>query len=247
MEGIYNIVPTPFDEAGAVDEPSLRRLIDFIIDTDVDGLTILGFLGEAAKLTESERAQVIDVTIEVADGRVPVVVGATAPALDPCLRDARDAADRGAAGLLVAPPRTNRPSEASVRQHYEALSEAVGIPIVVQDFPASSGVFMTPAFIGALAEDLPSCRYLKLEDDPTSQKVTAILQSQPRSGRLRGTGRQLHVRGAAARRGRHDDRASGSRRSWSRSTVTSGPAAMNERARPSTATCRSSGSRTSPG
>jgi len=179
MEGIYNIVPTPFDEAGAIDEPSLRRLVDFIIDTDVDGLTILGFLGEAAKLSEAERAQVIDITLEVADGRVPVVVGATAPALDPCLRNARDAADRGAAGLLVAPPRTNRPSEASVRQHYEALSEAVGIPIVVQDFPASSGVFMTPAFIGALAADMPSCRYLKLEDDPTVQKVTAIRKVNP--------------------------------------------------------------------
>ena len=51
MEGIYNIVPTPFDESGAIDEPSLRRLIDFVIDTDVDGLTILGFLGEAAKLS----------------------------------------------------------------------------------------------------------------------------------------------------------------------------------------------------
>jgi len=179
MEGIYNIVPTPFDEAGAIDEPSLRRLVDFIIDTDVDGLTILGFLGEAAKLTETERAQVIDVTIEVAAGRVPVVVGATAPALDPCLRHARDAADRGAAGLLVAPPRTSRPNEAAVRRHYEALAEHVGIPIVVQDFPASSGVYMTPTFIGALADDLPSCRYLKLEDDPTIQKVTAILKANP--------------------------------------------------------------------
>lgn len=179
MEGIYNIVPTPFDESGAIDEPSLRRLIDFIIATDVDGLTILGFLGEAAKLSEVERALVIDVTLEVADGRVPVVVGATAQALDPCIRNARDAFARGAAGLLVAPPRMNRPSEAAVRAHYAALSEQVGIPIVVQDFPASSGVFMTPAFIGSLASDVPSCRYLKLEDDPTAQKVTAILAANP--------------------------------------------------------------------
>lgn len=179
MQGIYNIVPTPFDESGAIDEPSLRRLIDFIIDTEIDGLTILGFLGEAAKLSEAERAQVIDVTLEVADGRVPVVVGATAPALDPCLRNARDAAERGAAGLLVAPPRTNRPNEVAVRRHYEALADSVGVPIVVQDFPTSSGVFMTPAFIGQLSAELPSCRYLKLEDDPTAQKVTAILAANP--------------------------------------------------------------------
>ncbi len=179
MQGIYNIVPTPFRESGAIDEPSLRRLIDFIIETGVDGLTILGFLGEAAKLSESERAQVIDVTVDVTNGRVPVVVGATAPALDPCLRNARDAVDRGAAGLLVAPPRTARSSEPGVRHHYEALAEAVDVPLVVQDFPASSGVFLTPAFIGQLAADLPNCRYLKLEDDPTAQKVTAILAANP--------------------------------------------------------------------
>ena len=175
MHGIFNIVPTPFDESGAVDERSLRRLIDFVIDTGVDGLTILGFLGEAAKLSEAERSQVIDITVEVADGRVPVVVGATAAATDPGVAYARDAVSRGAAGLLVAPPRMARPNEAAVRRHYETLAEVVDVPIVVQDFPASSGVFMTPAFIGRLAADVPSCRYLKLEDDPTAQKVTAIL------------------------------------------------------------------------
>ncbi len=188
MQGIYNIVPTPFDESGAVDEASLRRLIEFVIGTGVDGLTILGFLGEAAKLSEAERAQVIDVTVEAAAGRVPVVVGATAQALDPCLRNARDAVERGAAGLLVAPPRMNRPNEAAVRRHYEALASAVDVPIVVQDFPASSGVYMTPAFIGTLADDVPACRWLKLEDDPTAQKVTAILAANPDVGIYGGLG-----------------------------------------------------------
>ena len=179
MQGIHNIMPTPFDASGEIDEPSLRRLVEFVIGTGVDGLTILGFLGEAAKLSEPERAQVIDVTLEVTDGRVPVVVGATAQALDPCLRNARDAAARGAAGLLVAPPRTNRPNEAGVRHHYEAIADAVDVPIFVQDFPASSGVYMTPEFIGRLAADVPTCAYLKLEDDPTAQKVTSILAANP--------------------------------------------------------------------
>jgi 4-hydroxy-tetrahydrodipicolinate synthase len=188
MQGIYNIVPTPFDESGLIDETSLRRLIDFVIGTGVDGLTILGFLGEAAKLSEGERAQVIDVSVEVAAGRVPVVVGATAQALDPCLRHARDAVERGADGLLVAPPRTNRPNEAAVRRHYEAVATAVDVPVVVQDFPASSGVYMTPAFIGDLARDVPACRWLKLEDDPTAQKVTAILAANPDVGIFGGLG-----------------------------------------------------------
>lgn len=188
MHGIYNIVPTPFGESGAIDEPSLRRLIDFVIDTGVDGLTILGFLGEAAKLSEAERAQVIDVTVEVTAGRVPIVVGATAQALDPCIRHARDAESRGADGLLIAPPRTNRPNEAAVRRHYESLASAVDVPIVVQDFPASSGVYMTPAFIGSLAADVPPCTWLKLEDDPTAQKVTAILRANPDVGIFGGLG-----------------------------------------------------------
>ena len=179
MHGIYNIVPTPFGQSGAIDEVSLERLIDFVIGTGVDGLTILGFLGEAAKLSEVERSLVIDITVGMAAGRVPVVVGATAQATDPSVAFARDAVSRGAAGLLVAPPRMNRPNEAAVRRHYETLADAVSVPIVVQDFPASSGVFMTPAFIGQLASDVPVCRYLKLEDDPTAQKVTAILAANP--------------------------------------------------------------------
>ncbi len=179
VQGIYNIVPTPFDETGAIDEASLARLIEFVIGTGVDGLTILGFLGEAGKLTESERALVIEISVATAGGRVPVVVGATAPATDPGIAFARDAVARGAAGLLVAPPRLARPNEAAVHRHYEAMADAVDAPIVVQDFPSGSGVFMTPDFIGRLAADIPSCRYLKLEDDPTAQKVSAILAANP--------------------------------------------------------------------
>jgi 4-hydroxy-tetrahydrodipicolinate synthase len=78
-----------------------------------------------------------------------VVVGATAQATDSCVAYARDAVSRGAGGLLVAPPRMARPSEAAVRRHYETLAGAVDVPIVVQDFPTSSGVFMTPAFIAS--------------------------------------------------------------------------------------------------
>ncbi len=188
MHGIYNIVPTPFDESGAIDEDSLARLIEFVIGTGIDGLTILGFLGEAGKLTEAERATVIDISIATAAGRVPVIVGATAPATDPGINFAREAQVRGAAGLLVAPPRLARPNEAAVRRHYEALAAAVDIPIVVQDFPAGSGVFMSPDFVARLVSDVPSCRYLKLEDDPTAQKVTAILAANPDIGVFGGLG-----------------------------------------------------------
>jgi len=94
----------------------------------------------------------------------------------------------GAAALLVAPPRLTRPNEAAVQRHYEMLADAVDVPIVVQDFPAGSGTYMTPAFIGALAADIPACRWLKLEDDPTAQKVSAILAANADIGIFGGLG-----------------------------------------------------------
>ena len=246
MEGIYNIVPTPFDEAGAIDEPSLRRLVDFIIDTDVDGLTILGFLGEAAKLSESERAQVIDVTLEVADGRVPVVVGATAPALDPCLRNARDAADRGAAGLLVAPPRTNRPNEASVRPALRGPRRARRA--------SRSWSRTSPLQLGRVHDARLHRRagrgpaQLSLSQAggrPHGPEGHGHPEGQPGRGGLRRPGRQLHVRGAAAWRRWHDDRLRLSGDPRLDLPGLPGRPRGARHARPSTAICRSSATRTS--
>ena len=91
LRGIYNIVPTPFAASGALDEASLARLIEFVIGTGVDGVTILGFLGEAGKLSEAERTRVIEVTVATTDGRIPVVVGATHASTDRSVAFAREA------------------------------------------------------------------------------------------------------------------------------------------------------------
>jgi 4-hydroxy-tetrahydrodipicolinate synthase len=179
LRGVWNIVPTPFDAAGELDEASLRRLIDFVIATGVQGITILGVLGEAGKLSETERSRVIAVTLEAAAGRIPVCVGVTHAATDRCLAYAREAGSAGAAALMVAPPSLAKPNEAALRRHFEAVAEAVSLPLVVQDFPPASGVYLSPAFIGSLATELPACRWLKLEDDPTPQKVSAVLAAQP--------------------------------------------------------------------
>ena len=188
LRGIFNIVPTPFGEDGELDEASLSRLIEFVIGTGVSGITILGFLGEAAKLSEPERSRVIDVSLKTAAGRVPVVVGATHASTDRAVAFAREAEGRGAAALMVAPPGLARPNEVAVRRHYEAITDAVGLPVVVQDYPPASGVYMTPDFIARLAADLPACRWLKLEDDPTAPKTSAVLALDPTIGIFGGLG-----------------------------------------------------------
>jgi 4-hydroxy-tetrahydrodipicolinate synthase len=188
LRGIFNIVPTPFDADGELDEASLSRLIEFVIGTGVSGVTVLGFLGEAGKLSEAERSRVIETSLEAAAGRIPVVVGATHASTDRSVAFSREAAERGGAALMVAPPALSRPNEAAVRRHYEAITDAVDVPVVVQDYPPASGVFMTPAFIAQLAADLPACRWLKLEDDPTAPKTSAVLALEPSIGIFGGLG-----------------------------------------------------------
>ena len=180
MRGIFNILATPFDECGALDLPSLRNLVQFQIACGVDGLTILGVLGEAAKLSVAEREQVLAEVVTVAAGRVPIVVGASHPDDATCQQICRGAERAGAAGVMVAPPpRFAEQAESELAGYYAQLAASFSIPIVVQDFPPVNGVTMSPATIAQLAADVPAARYLKLEDPPLMRKIAAILALNP--------------------------------------------------------------------
>lgn len=179
LRGVYNIVPTPFDESGELDGSSLARLIDFVVATGVDGVTILGVMGEAGKVSEPERERIVEIALEAAAGRIPVCVGTTHAATDRCIALSRAAEAAGAAALMISPPALARSNEAAMRRHYLAVAGAVGLPIVVQDYPPSSGLFMSPEFIGRLAGEEPRLRFLKLEDEPTAPKTSAVLAANP--------------------------------------------------------------------
>jgi 4-hydroxy-tetrahydrodipicolinate synthase len=179
LRGVWNITPTPFADDGSIDEPSLGTLTDFTIGCGVDGLTILGVMGEAHKLTDAERDRVIAGTIEAARGRVPVCVGTTHAGTDGCVAFTRRAAELGAAAVMVGPPRLARSSDAALRRHYLAVAEASPLPIVVQDHPASSGVTMSVEFIASLAGEAAACRFLKAEDEPSPPKIGAVRAANP--------------------------------------------------------------------
>lgn len=175
LKGIYNITPTPFHPDGSLDEASLVTLTDFTIAKKVNGMTILGVLGESGKVSDSERERIIRVVLEAADGRIPICVGTSHAATDCCVAYSKQAQALGAKAVMVAPPKLARPNDAALRRHYLAVAEAIDIPVVVQDHPASSGVFMNVEFIAALAEEAPQCRFLKLEDEPSPPKVSKVL------------------------------------------------------------------------
>ena len=130
-------------------------------------------MGEAHKLSETERRRVAEVFVKCAAGRFPVVVGTshggTAVAIE--LSQAAEAA--GAAAVMVAPPVGLR-GEAAILGHYRAVARAIRIPVVVQDEPLTTGVLMPPELLVRIATEVPACRYVKLEEAPTPTKITAM-------------------------------------------------------------------------
>jgi len=177
MTGVYSVLATPFRQGRDVDVDGLRRIVDHFVAAGVTGFTALGVTSEAARLTERERALVLDTVMTQVAGRVPVVVGTSAEGVLTCVAWSQAAQAAGAAAVMVSPPRAPKLNSASVRAHYAALADAVTLPIVVQDYPPVSGFTMEPALLAQLARDIPTARTIKLEDPPTPFKTTRILEA----------------------------------------------------------------------
>ena len=174
LRGIYNILATPFDSDYAVDFASLRRLTQFQLDLGAQGLTILGVMGEAAKLSVDERRAVMDCVIDTVSGAVPIVVGTSHRELETCIDLSRAAFAAGADGVMIAPPPLEDKSDPAILALYEQIAAQVDGKIVVQDFPPVNDVIMSADVLAQIAERIPNARTLKLEDPPLMQKIDAI-------------------------------------------------------------------------
>ncbi len=174
ISGIFNILATPFSADYAVDYESLRRLVRFQMDLGAQGLTILGVMGEAAKLSVAERQAILDTVVETVNGAIPIVVGASHSQLATCIALSEAAFAAGADGVMIAPPPMEDKSDPTILALYSQIAEAISGAIVVQDFPPVNDVIMSPALLAQIAEAIPNARYLKLEDPPLMQKIDAI-------------------------------------------------------------------------
>jgi 4-hydroxy-tetrahydrodipicolinate synthase len=184
--GVFIIAATPFTETGALDLDSLERLIGFYIDAGVHGITLLGVMGEAHKLTYEESRLIVQRTLRQVAGELPVVVGVSSPGLATSAALTSDAMSLGAAAIMVAPPaglHTDEQIEGWVHQLADAVGEAV--PIVLQDFPQATGVHLSVPLINRLLDDLPQIKVLKHEDCPGLGKITRLRESAVRDGRRR--------------------------------------------------------------
>ena len=175
LTGVCTITLTPFTEGGDVDLESIDSLAGLYLDSGVYGLTILGIMGEAHKLSDAERSMVVGRYIEAARDRVPVVVGCSAVATKVTVERAREAETAGAAAIMVAPPNNVRNLDL-VFEHYRRVAEAVSVPVVVQDEPVNTGVIMPAPFIARVINEIEGCRYVKLEEAPTTIKITNLIE-----------------------------------------------------------------------
>ncbi len=183
--GVYIIAATPFTDAGEVDHDSLRSLVDFYIGHGVTGLTILGMMGEANKMTPEERCAVIDTVLTRAGG-VPVVVGVSDAGMANLVRLARYAMDKGAAGVMVA-PNAGPAREDRIEAYFQAVCQTLGpdVPVVFQDFPLATGLPVSPGLIRRLSTDCPQIVMLKHEDWPGLTKISALRQMEEAPGTAR--------------------------------------------------------------
>src|SRR5579862_9226707 len=151
--GVYVIAATPFTDDGAIDTASIDRLMDFYVGCGVTGVTVLGIMGEAPKLTQAEAVALTRQVVRRVNG-LPVIVGASAPGFAQMAALARDVMDAGAGGVMIAPPSTLKTDDQIVTYYANAV-EAIGadVPFVVQDYPYASGVVMAPSVIARIVRD----------------------------------------------------------------------------------------------
>ena len=171
--GVYVIAPTPFHPDGRIDDASVDRMTDFFHGAGVTGMTVLGQLGEAPKLEHAESVGVVKRVL--ARTKVPVVVGVSAPGFAAMRALTRDVMDAGATGVMIAPPNTLRTDD-QIAQYYKQAAEAIGadVPFVIQDYPLTFSVQMTPAVIRRIVAENPSCWFLKHEDWPGLEKISQL-------------------------------------------------------------------------
>jgi 4-hydroxy-tetrahydrodipicolinate synthase len=173
FSGVIPILATPFHEDESLDLESLARLIHFNRQAGVDGITLLGLLGESNRLTDAERSQIIATGINAAEG-LPVIVGASHTGTEATVALSEEAADLGATAVMITPSQQTVPSDKAVFDYFQRIAAKIRLPIVLQDHPAISQVHMGVDLILRMVREIASIVSVKAEALPSPQKIGAL-------------------------------------------------------------------------
>jgi len=177
--GVFPVAPTVFDAEGRLDLDGQKRAIDCMIDAGSNGLCILANFSEQFVLTDEERDLVMVTVLEHVAGRVPVIVTTTHFSTFVCAERSRRAQDMGAAMVMVMPPyhgATFRVPEAAIYDFYRGVSDAVSIPIMVQDAPVAGTPLSVP-FLARMATEIENLSYFKIEVPQAAAKLRALIDA----------------------------------------------------------------------
>lgn len=187
LRGILPVLQIPFSPGtpvNSIDEGSLRREVEFCLDCGVDGLVVPALASEFMVLTDDERRFVVEVVIEQAHGRVPVVANVAAASPNAAIAFARHAHGHGAAAVMALPPYVRRPALDGVFAYYAAIAAAAELPVVIQNAPPPFGINLPSAFVNRLVDEIDGVCYIKEERLPPGHHISDVLAGS--SPALRG-------------------------------------------------------------
>ena len=177
LTGVFPVVPTIFDDAGNLDLAGQKRAVDFMIDAGSDGLCILANFSEQFVLADEERQVLTRAILEHVAGRVPVIVTTTHFSSRLCAERSRQAEELGAAMVMVMPPyhgATIRVAEPGIQQFFQTVSDAISIPIMIQDAPVA-GTPLSAGFLAKLAREVAAVSYFKIETPFAANKLRTLI------------------------------------------------------------------------
>ncbi len=177
--GVFPVAPTVFDASGELDLDGQRRCIDFMIDAGSQGICILANWSEQFVLTDAERERVMDAVLSQVAGRVPVIVTTTHFGTQICAERSRRAEAAGAAMVMVMPPyhgATIRVSEAAIYDFFRRVSDAVTIPVMIQDAPVA-GTSLSVPLLARMAREIANIAYFKIEVPQAANKLRALIEA----------------------------------------------------------------------
>jgi len=183
FKGVFPILITPFRSNEDLDLDSFAKVVNFMAEIGVDGVTILGVLGESNRLLDYEREELIKTAIDAAAARIPVVVGTSYTGTYATLRLSQMAESLGAAAVMVTPSREAVPNEERIFEYFQQVAEGISIPIVAQDHPASTQVHMSADLVLKLVAEIPQVACIKQEAVPTAPKTRTLIKGMENSRR----------------------------------------------------------------
>jgi len=185
-KGVYIISATPFTDNGELDLDSTDRLVDFYLEHGVDGITILGVMGEAPKLSPAESTSFAERVLKRVDGKVQIIVGASSPGNRNLKNFAAKMMDLGAAGVMVSPI-SGLKNDEQVENYIGSVVRDLGeqVPVVLQDYPQLTNVFMSSSLLNRMFAQWPSLKVMKHEESPGLRKISKMRAAEAKGERRR--------------------------------------------------------------